>query len=207
MTYKLILFDIDGTLINSFDVYRKIMGSLIPQYHSSTSIAKLHQTFPMTMEETLQVHHLSHIKVDTFRSSYHAEMKKHDYHEEPYPDVLYVLKNLKQHNISLGITTSRSDTDFYRLHPSSLRNIMDTVVTADSVSHRKPSPDPLLKAISQIGVSTNDVLYIGDANVDEQAAKSANIDFGLATWGANPSAKFHSAKFKLNNFKEILSLV
>ena len=58
-----------------------------------------------------------------------------------------------------------------------------STIMADEVEHPKPSPEGLLKCLKELGIDPRDAIYIGDSLYDYQAAKAANMAFGLATWG------------------------
>ena len=61
---------------------------------------------------------------------------------------------------------------------------MSAVILEDDTTHHKPHPEPLLKCIEKLNLNSDEVIYIGDAYSDYQAALNANIDFGLAKWGS-----------------------
>lgn len=58
MTYQLILFDVDGTLINSFVSYQTIMQTILPSFNVQASKAELQQTFSLSVEASMDYFHI-----------------------------------------------------------------------------------------------------------------------------------------------------
>ena len=65
----------------------------------------------------------------------------------------------------------------------------------DAVTHHKPNPEGLLLAISRLGAQKQDVLYIGDALVDAEAARQAGIDFLAVLTGTVSRETFEIENF------------
>lgn len=85
-----------------------------------------------------------------------------------------------------AVVTNRSDTMARVLKEFGLESAFEQVVTALDVTHPKPHPEPLLKALTAFGLSPGQMLYIGDSLLDEQAAAGAGTLF--AAFG-NPDLK------------------
>ena len=62
-------------------------------------------------------------------------------------------------------------------------NFFDIIIGGEDVTHAKPHPEGLLKAIEKLGMNPKEVLYIGDSLVDSQTAQAAGVDFGGVTTG------------------------
>ena len=48
---------------------------------------------------------------------------------------------------------------------------------------KKPAPDTVLKALSELGVTADDAVYVGDSDVDRETAKNSDMDCVSVTWG------------------------
>ena len=81
----------------------------------------------------------------------------------------------------------------------------DIVQTPDSVLRGKPAPDHLLYAMSTLNIDPQHTLYIGDMDVDYQAAKRANIDYVHASWGYG--ACNDGNVIKLENITQLLDII
>jgi phosphoglycolate phosphatase-like HAD superfamily hydrolase len=70
----------------------------------------------------------------------------------------------------------------------------------------KPFPDPIQKAIDELGIKI-ETIYIGDSLYDMQSAKACGIAFGLAKWGAKNIKIFKSVDIIIDSPQEILDLL
>lgn len=104
---------------------------------------------------------------------------------KPFDDVIDTLHALRDMGYRLGIVTSRAKAEIENdLSFNSYLPLFDIGVFSDEVSHIKPSPEPLLKAMEKAEVTADSCLYIGDSKCDFECASAANMDFMLALWGA-----------------------
>jgi len=117
---------------------------------------------------------------------------------EPYLKPL--LRKLRP-GIKTAVVTNRTDTMKYILEKHGLEKYFDIVVTALDVKRPKPYPDPLLKVIDHFGASPEQILYIGDSRLDEQAAKAAGIP--MAAYD-NPSLE---VEYHIKSLREIENIV
>ena len=206
MAYQLILFDIDGTLIDSFAPYQKIMQAILPQFNRQASTATLRQTFAMSVDQELAALDLPAAQKPQMLAAYAAETQRAQYPEPIYPGIAELLPTLKQRQLALGVVTARNRADLPQLDPNQFLAFMTVVITADDLPYQKPDPRPLLTAAQKVGIPVAQTLYIGDAPSDAQAARAAKMDFGAALWGAAPGVTFPGAKYQLTQPKDILTL-
>ena len=69
----------------------------------------------------------------------------------------------------------------------------------------KPAPDHLLYAMSELGVSAADTIYVGDMNVDYETAKRAEVDYVHASWGYGVCSDENTIKLKeISQLMEII---
>ncbi len=110
-------------------------------------------------------------------------------HMEMAPGLQALLDWLKG-RFRTAVVTNRSDTMTRVLTEFGLEGAFEQVVTALDVTHPKPHPEPLLKALTAFDASPDAFLYIGDSPLDEQAAAAAGVRF--AAFGNNElKADFH----------------
>jgi len=94
-----------------------------------------------------------------------------------------------------AVATNRSDTMNRVLKEHGLAGYFDLVVTAFDVSHPKPNPEPLIKILEHFKLSPDHLIYIGDSELDEMAAKAAGIPL-VAYKNSALSADFHIKSLK-----------
>lgn len=85
--------------------------------------------------------------------------------------------NALQRSYALGICTNRSTSMDLVLDSFGLRPFFKTVMTSSRVKNPKPHPEPLLKALEDLAVLPDEAVFIGDSDVDRQAAEAAGVPF------------------------------
>jgi pyrophosphatase PpaX len=201
-----VLFDLDGTLIDSGAI---ILASM---RHAATTV--LEREIPD--EELLaavggpglvaQMRALDPERVDELVRVYrehneplHAELQACD-------GILDVLPTLEREGRRLGIVTAKRRATVQLAFEviRGLERHFDVVVGADDTERHKPHPDPLLLAADRLGVDPRDCAYVGDSPFDVRAAKAARMRAIAVTWGGihgeerlaqeEPDALVHSAR-------------
>ena len=108
-----------------------------------------------------------------------------------YDGTLPFLMALKEKGIRIGIVTSkykRRITEIFEDHGGI--ECLDLIIGADSVDREKPDPEGIYHAMKYFDVSSDDVVFIGDTDVDAEAAFLAGVDFIGVRTGANPHKEF-----------------
>ncbi len=94
-----------------------------------------------------------------------------------------------------AISTNRSDTMDRVLEDHGLKGYFDMVVSSLDVKRPKPDPESLVKILDHFGFSADEAIYIGDSEVDEQAAQAARVRL-VAYKNQDISAVYHVQHFK-----------
>ncbi|GAU76614.1 HAD family hydrolase [Fusibacter sp. 3D3] len=183
MKYKNIIFDVDGTLINT------TAANLL----SLQEILLLEGKSNFTLEDLAHfdglpgLYVLEQLSVDNIKEKHRQwlELTSHrKYMFEIYYGIHATLKILKTAGANLAIVTSRnmeeitSDPKLDQLSP-----YFDILVSSDHTTKHKPNPEPLLYALEQGRYNIEDTLYVGDSIYDFQAACAAQLVFAKASWG------------------------
>ncbi len=92
------------------------------------------------------------------------------------PDLVPLLTRIRP-KLKTAIATNRSDTMNRLLAEFALTHYFDLVVTSVDIRRPKPYPDSLIKILEHFSIAAHQVLYVGDSQVDAEAARAANIPF------------------------------
>lgn len=178
-----IIFDLDGTLLNTDLLIQKTFDHVFEKYkpgytlseeeHLSflgpTLVATFQRYFPENMIEEL---------VNYYRDYNHAHHK--DY-VTIYPMVKETLENLKQNDYPLAVVTTKSK---YAAHLGlelfDMIKYFDIVLGMEDVKNVKPDPEGILKAMDMMKCSN--AIYVGDNHTDIQAGKNANVYTAGVKW-------------------------
>jgi pyrophosphatase PpaX len=184
MRFGTVLFDLDGTLIDS--------GSLILSSFQHATRTVLGQVIP---DEVLMAGvggHGIHAQMREFDEERADELVRvyRDHNATVYravlafPGIESVLGQLRREGRRLGVVTvkGRATVDVtFEVLP--LRGYFETVVTADDTERHKPDPEPLLLALEHLGADVADAAYVGDSPFDIRAARAAGMIAVAVTWG------------------------
>jgi pyrophosphatase PpaX len=184
MRCPVVLFDLDGTLIDSGPI---ILASM---RHATRTV--LEREFA---DEELLAHVGGwglHEQMRVFDSARAEELVRcYREHNEPLhagldwcTGIKPVLDRLVEGGRSLGlVTTKRRRTVELAFAALPLERYFDVFVASDDTRRHKPHPEPLLDAAKRLRVSPRDCAYVGDAPFDVQAAKAAGMVAVAVTWG------------------------
>jgi pyrophosphatase PpaX len=207
--FPVVLFDLDGTVIDSGGI---ILASM---RHAAETVVGGDWTDDQLMKAVggpgleAQMVALDPNRVDDLVRVYRA-------HNEPLHDTLepcgnmdVVLAELKARGHRLGIVTAKRrvtvELAFAKLP---LEHLFETVVGGDETTRHKPDPEPLLLGLDRLGANPQEAAYVGDSPFDMQAAKAAGLYAIGVSWGRiHSAAKLGDADVIVDRPEELLELV
>ncbi|HPZ04406.1 MAG: HAD family hydrolase [Acetivibrionales bacterium] len=183
--YKLIIFDIDGTMIDTETVVKKSYNyAMAGELGRDLTDEELAKAFGVPTLQAMEI--LGAKDAEAASSKFFESLFKY-YREgvELFDGIEELLQNLKERGIKCGVVTSRNRAEVANdTTLTSLLKYFEHVVTAEDTQKHKPEAEPVLKLMELAGMGPSGVIYIGDTYYDFMCAKNAGIDFGLAAWGA-----------------------
>jgi len=183
--FPIVLFDLDGTLIDSGPIIlasmqhavRTVLGREIPVEELGTTIGGQGIVAQMS---AIDADHADEL-LDVY--------KEHNdgLHEtlEAFDDLLELLPGLRAEGRKLGIVTAKRHrtVDLALARFPALASSFDVVVAHEDTERHKPDPEPVLLAVEKLGGSPEEAAYVGDSPFDIGAAKAAGV-FAIAVgWG------------------------
>ena len=185
LAYRTILFDLDGTLIDSIElILASHRHATLEVLGASPSDDVLRQGIGVPL--LTQMRTLDATRAEDLVTSYRAfNHRMHDELLRPYTGVLELCARLREEGATLGVVTSKSllvvEMAFARLPFAPL---LDVVVTSDQTEHHKPRPEPILEALRRLDRGAAGACYVGDSPFDLQAAHAAGVAAIGVGWGA-----------------------
>ncbi len=175
-----VLFDLDGTLVDSMWIWKSIDIEYLGRFGISYQEGLQQQIEGMSFSETalyFKEHFQIPDSIDQMKSDWNAMAYDKYSREVPFkPGAERFLEELKARGIKVGIATSNSiELVGAVLDALGAREMIDTVVTGCEVAHGKPSPDIYLEAASRLRAQTSRCLVFEDIIPGIQAAKAAGM--------------------------------
>ncbi|WP_027637625.1 HAD family hydrolase [Clostridium cadaveris] len=204
--YKCIIFDLDGTMLNTEEMNMIPLQRLIKeQLNKYISYNDLLKYKAYSGKKTLEL--LGFNDIEKSYSKWVKYVNEYENGAELYDGFKEVIETLDKNNILCGISSSKTraqyEIDFFK---TGLQKYMKSVILAEDTENHKPHPEPLLKVAEILEVSPKEVIYVGDTFVDYNAAKSAGMDFAFAIWGASDTNGIE-ADYNLNEPKDLLKVL
>jgi len=183
--FRIVLFDLDGTLIDSGAIIlasmryavTTVLGREIPDEELGLSIGGQGLVAQMN---AIDAEH-----ADALLEAYRVH--NDELHEtlEAFDELLDVLPTLKKEGRQLGLVTAKRHRTValaFDRFPA-LASAFDVVVAHEDTERHKPAPEPVLLAVEKLGGSPADAVYIGDSPFDVGAAKAAGVFAVAVGWG------------------------
>ena len=202
VNFRVVAFDCDGVLFDTEQANRVYYSNILQHFgrpavteeqfafvHMHTVFESLAYLFPD--EKTLAAVHVFRKTMDYQQYLGYLTVEPH---------LVSLLEKLKP-QFKTAIATNRTDTMNRLLAKFDLDGYFDLVVTASDVERPKPHPDALIKISDHFQISSNQVIYIGDSQLDELAAKAAGMP--LVAY-RNPEL---SAAYHVNHLNELEGLL
>ena len=197
---RAILFDLDGTLIDTTDlILRCFSHSWQSVYGLEHSRDALIATFGIPLREAMRLLLAQSDgaalgnggdPVERLLNEYRSfNVANHDTIAHPFAGAREVVRALRERGYRIGVVTSKGrDLAVRGLKLCALDELFDTSVCLEDTDVHKPSPEPILAALNRLGISSEEGAYVGDSCHDIVAGRRAGVKTVAALWGPVPRA-------------------
>ena len=184
MRYDPVLFDLDGTVVDSGAIIlaslrhatQTVLGQTIPDERLLATVGGSGLASQMRDFDPERVDELVRVYTEHNRPL-HADLAACD-------GMLDLLAELSAGGGRLGIVTAkRRATVQLAFDTVPIEHLFDVVVAGDETERQKPHPEPLLRAVAQLDARASTAAYVGDSPFDIQAAKAGGLAAIAVTWG------------------------
>lgn len=207
------IFDIDGTLIDTIDMYMPAMIDVLAQHGHPVAPDKVEQTkhdlFGITGQDALRLAGISEdeipaIQQDWFKLAYQrADQVKVI---EGIPEMLNTLANREDVRIAIATSKLADEYQEYFVNKYDFAKLFKVAITSADTKKHKPAPDPILAAMDKMGADPATTVYVGDTINDMKAAHAAGAKFAGALYSsANPDS-IKDADFPLMKPADLLEI-
>ena len=186
MQKKLIIFDMDGTLVNS----SLTIANAINYVRQNLGFDPMEQEYILrlvndhTINPAQTFYHAKAFDADHEKWFSEYYTKNHESELVLYDGIKELLHSLKEKGHALGVATNayRGSTIESLTHLD-VYELFDGIACYDDVAQGKPHPDMLHKLLDELEHQSHEALVIGDGPRDEMASKSAEIEYIMVDWG------------------------
>lgn len=188
MHYTSVLFDLDGTLLDTLGdltaaMNRTLTRHGLPERTRQQMRAALGNGARRLMELSVPAG-TDGALFETLLAEYNADYAAHCRIETaPYPGVDALLRQLHAQGRKLAIVSNKPDEAVRALRAEFFADTVPIAVGETAAIRRKPTPDMLLAAMAQLGAERTSTVYVGDSEVDIATARAAGLPCISVLWG------------------------
>lgn len=188
MRYDTIIFDLDGTLIDTLDDLTDNLNYILreegfPERTRSQVEAAVGEGYRVMLTKSLPSETTEQVithctnKFETRYAEHLIDRTK------PYEGIPTLLLNLKEAGYKIGVVSNKMEKATKEICQIFFESLIDVAVGDTPQRRRKPAPDNVWEALRQLESKPFQALYIGDSNIDVHTAREAGLDFVGVTWG------------------------
>lgn len=207
------IFDIDGTLIDTIDMYMPAMIDTLAQHGHPVAPDKVEQTkhdlFGITGRDALRLAGISEEEIpEMLKDWFDLAYQRADRAKviEGIPEMLNTLANREDARIAIATSKLADEYQEYFVNKYDFAKLFKVAITSADTKKHKPAPDPILAAMDKMGADPATTVYVGDTINDMKAAHAAGAKFAGALYSsANPDS-IKDADFPLMKPADLLKI-
>lgn len=203
--FKLFIFDLDGTLINSVPRWADLFERTLEHVQICVPRGEVVATFGESAENILKTF-VKNGKTKEATNFFMNHQMEHISQFEVFNHSRAILRDLKAkgHLVAIATGNKRRFMKLF-LERFGLKEFVDYAVCSDDVKNDKPAPDLLLKVLNHFNTTPQEAIYIADSPMDLKSARSANMKIAIVTTGvlSKEQAKELQADYIFSDLREI----
>lgn len=215
MPFKAIIFDLDGTLVNSLEDIADSMNYALQNFNFPTHKLEaykyfvgngiknlVHVTLPESNRDEQTVNQCFKLMSEIYDKNCMNKTK-------PYDGIIELLDELKSRKLKLNVFSNKTDEFTKKVVQILMPNYFEYVEGLTNEAYKKPNPHIALQIAEQINVKPENIIYVGDTSTDMQTANNAGMYAVGALWGFRTKVELitNGAKLVIEHPQELLNLL
>lgn len=214
MKYKAVIFDLDGTLLDTLEDLADSFNYALKMHHFPLHSSSACRMFVGDGARTAVERALPpEARDDKTIDKVLAEFSKHyaqNYNNKtkPYPGIITLLEALKSTGINLVVLSNKPHEFTLQCMNAYFKNIFILVQGVETRFNKKPAPESSHNILERLKLSAEEALFVGDTRTDIQTAKNAGLKSVGVTWGFRERKELQQAgaDFIIDRPEELLTL-
>lgn len=212
--YDTVIFDLDGTLLNTLEDLTDSVNYAMDKYGFHTrTIDEVRRFVGNGLKKLMERALPSYVTDEQFQAVF-TDFCAH-YGENcakktcPYAGIPELLDQLNAQGMKLAIVSNKGDFAVQQLRDLYFKGKIGVAIGEKTGIRRKPAPDTAFEAMKRLGSDSAHSVYVGDSDVDIETAKNAGLSCISVTWGFRDRAflEAHGAKYFADTPKDILAFL
>jgi len=215
MKFKGVIFDLDGTLVNSLEDIAHAMNKVLQDLNYPTHNYENYQYFvgsglrnlvskslPENQNNETQIESCYQLMLEVYRNNCTNNTK-------PYEGIIELLDNLISHNAKLGAFANKSDELTKKIVASLFPDYFNAVGGLSTEALKKPNPSGALAISKNWGLDPEEIIFVGDSGIDMQTATNAKMHAVGVLWGYRPEEELiaNGAKHIIKHPSDLIQIL
>jgi len=215
MIYKAVIFDLDGTLVNSIEDLADAMNKVLTSNNYPTHSYDAYKYFVGSGIRSLVIKALPENQRDDAQINSCFEAMVSIYSKEcinktkPYAGIIDLLNQLKARNLKLSVLSNKADVLTKKITLALFPDYFEPILGLKLEAHKKPNPVVVLDMCKKLNIQPEEAMYVGDTAIDMQTANNANMLAVGVPWGFRDKKELieNGAKHILNHPLDLIALL
>ncbi|KQB38509.1 HAD family hydrolase [Flavobacterium aquidurense] len=215
MKYKGIIFDLDGTLVNSLEDISDAMNNVLTslnypihtydayQYFIGSGLRNLvSKALPSSNNSEEQIETCFETMINEYREICTLKTK-------PYNGIIELLDNLVSQNIKLAVFSNKADELTKKIAAEIFPDYFNNAIGLSTEVLKKPNPFEAVEISKNWNLKPEEIIFVGDSDIDMKTATNANMFPVGVSWGYRTKDELiaSGAKLVINNPLELIEIV
>ena len=215
MKYKGIIFDLDGTLVNSLEDISDAMNTVLTDLNYPTHTYDAYQYFigsglrnlvskalPASNNTEIDIENCFNCMISEYREICTLKTK-------PYAGIVELLDNLVSRDIKLAVFSNKADELTKKIASEIFPDYFNTAVGLSTEALKKPNPFEALEISKNWNLKTEEIIFIGDSDIDMLTANNANMFPLGVSWGYRTEEELiaNGAKLVINTPADLIEIL
>lgn len=199
--YNTVIFDLDGTLLNTIEDLTDAVNYVLKKYcYAEETVEEIKKKvgngIRMLMVRSIpggDGNLIFEEAFETFKEYYqqHCQVKT-----SAYPGIMEMLESLHKNGIKIAIVSNKAHGAVVELNDIYFKDYISVAIGENEAAgiQKKPAPDSVNLALNLLGSKAEDAIYVGDSEVDRKTAENARMDCVLCSWGFRDRKLLESLK-------------
>ena len=212
--YQAIIFDLDGTLLNTLEDLMDSVNFALRQFRMpERSLEQIRRSVGNGVRRLMELSVPERLQNPEFEEVFQAFQTHYTEHcndkTQLYPGIDLLLQRLKARGVKMAIVSNKYHEAVQELKEMYFKEYLSVAIGEKEGVRKKPAPDTVIEALRELEITKEQAVYVGDSDVDLKTAANSGMDCLSVTWGFRTKEELleAGATVMINDPEEILKFV
>lgn len=206
MNYDAVFYDLDGTVINTFDMNLYPLIEIVKEelgIEMTYSEATKYTSFPGPKSLEL----LGIKNIPTVYERWVKYVNEYEDKASIYYNFDEIIRSLDSKVTQAVVSSKKREQYLIDIEDKNLHEYFSALVLLEDTKNHKPDAEPLLHCANLLNIEPEKCLYVGDFLSDFESAKNAQMDFAFASWASFKPEEFKNPTYTLKHPSDLLDII